>query len=96
MAWHGIMRRVNHMTGMAFDLSELVQKGKQLVQAVSEKVDEIESSTPDVGLRAYLTQLADQFEEQTFDPMETVWAQEIDKLFDYADDDEEGESESKE
>lgn len=86
MAWYGIVRRINHMLKTRFDLTELEEKSTKLREMLDAKVDELDDMAPDIAVREYMRGLAEGFEEVTFDPLENVWAQEIDRLF--TDDDE--------
>lgn len=82
MAWLGVMRRINYMLKTRFDLSELEQRSQQLIRVVDAKVDEMDRSAPQLGIRDYMTQLAADFEEVTFDPLGDVWQEELRRLFD--------------
>ncbi|MDX1992435.1 MAG: PAC2 family protein [bacterium] len=81
-AWLGVMRRVNHMFKTRFSLVDLEAKDKQLMQAISDKVDELEDGDPQVGIRDYMNRLSDAFSETTFDPLGDVWEEELRRLFD--------------
>lgn len=85
-AWLGVMRRVNYLLKLRFDLSDLEDKSGQLLRAVETKVNELERSSPQAGVRDYMRRLSEAFTEVTFDPLDDVWEQELRRLFD--DDDE--------
>ncbi len=89
MAWLGVMRRINYMLKTRLDLSELEQKSKQLIRVVDAKVDEMDRSAPQLGIREYMARLADDFSEVTFDPLGDVWQEELRRLFDDSETDEE-------
>lgn len=82
MAWLGVMRRINHMLKLNFDLSDLEKKQEELIETVDKKVDELESKGNQVGIREYLDSLANEFEEIVFDPLDDVWEDEIRRIFD--------------
>lgn len=82
MAWQGAMRRINHMFKLGFDFTDLEAKTESLLRAIEAKVDEIDSDSPQLGIRSYITQLSEQFDEVIFDPLGDVWEDEIRKLFD--------------
>jgi len=82
MAWYGIMRRINYMLKLEFDFSDLERKSRRLIRVVESKVDELDRSSPQLGLRAYLTNLSDNFTETTFEPLDDVWEEEFRRLFD--------------
>jgi proteasome assembly chaperone (PAC2) family protein len=85
MAWLGVMRRVNHMLKTDFDLTELEQKSDQLIRVLDEKVDELESMAPQLGVREYFERLSNEFSETTFDPLSDVWEDELRRLLDDSD-----------
>ncbi|MBN1285502.1 MAG: PAC2 family protein [Anaerolineae bacterium] len=82
MAWLGVMRRVNYMLKTTFDLSDLEQKSDQLVLSVEAKIDELDSISPQLGVREYLARLSEEFDEVAFDPLDEVWEDELRRLFD--------------
>lgn len=86
MAWLGVMRRVNHMLKTKFDLADLEQKSEQLVRVIDAKVEELDNSTPQLGVRDYMKRLEDAFTEQQFDPLDDVWEDALRGLLDDDDD----------
>ena len=88
IAWLGIMRRVNHMLKLGADLTDLEQKGQQLIEQIEAKVEEIESAVPEAGVKDYLKHLSDDFQEISFNPLDEVWEQEMRRIFDKLDEDE--------
>lgn len=87
MAWLGVMRRINHMLGLHFDLRELEEKGQHLKDVVAARIDELDSSDPQLGVKSYINKLAEDFDEVEFDPLADVWEQELRRLFDDTDPD---------
>ena len=90
MAWHTIMRRINYMLKTNFDLTELEQRGEQLIEVLDAKVDQLDSLAPQLGVRDYMEQLAEDFTEVLFEPLGNVWEQELRRLFDDPDSGDEG------
>lgn len=88
MAWLGVMRRVNYMLKLDFDLSDLERKSKRLVALIDDKVEELDSGVPQLGVREYLQRLSDEFTEMPFAPLDDFWEQELRRLFDGFDSDE--------
>jgi proteasome assembly chaperone (PAC2) family protein len=88
-AWLGVMRRVNYMTKLGFDLQDLELKSKHLKELVKAKLDELESASPQLGVSEYIRRLSEEFEETPFDPLEDVWEDEINRLMNKFDEDEE-------
>ena len=82
MAWHSIMRRLNFMLKRDYDLSELEAKSDELIQVMDARVEQLDKSAPEVGLREYFERLEEDFEEIIFDPLDDVWEEELRKLFD--------------
>jgi len=90
VAWHGIMRRVNYMLKTSFDLSDLERRSRQVVQLMTTKLAELDRSMPELGLRDYLAQIAEDFTEVTFSPLGELWEDALERLLD--DDEDEGDS----
>jgi proteasome assembly chaperone (PAC2) family protein len=87
LAWLGVMRRVNHMLRLDFDLLDLEEKSRRLVKLIDAKVDEIEQANPQAGVRDYLKRLSDNFDETLYDPLGEVWEDELRRLMDKFDED---------
>jgi len=88
MAWLGVMRRVNYLLKIGIDLSDLEQKSQHLLELVDDKMEELDKSSPELGVRDYLRRLSEEFNEVPFDPLSDVWEQELRRLFDKFDTDE--------
>jgi proteasome assembly chaperone (PAC2) family protein len=86
MAWLGVMRRVNHMLRLDFDLLDLEEKSRRLVKLIDAKVEEIEQANPQAGVRDYLKRLSANFDETLYDPLGEVWEDELRRLMDKFDD----------
>jgi proteasome assembly chaperone (PAC2) family protein len=87
MAWLGVMRRVNYMLKLDFDLADLEEKSQNLVELMAEKIDEIDRAAPELGVREALQRLSDEFVETTFEPLDDIWEDQIRRLFDKFDTD---------
>lgn len=85
MAWLGIMRRINFMLKLDFDLTDLQAKSKRLIETVDAKIEEIDSVAPQLGIRDYMARLSDEFDEVVFDPLDEMWEDELRRLFDDTD-----------
>jgi proteasome assembly chaperone (PAC2) family protein len=90
LAWLGVMRRVNYMLKLGFDLSDLEERSQRLIEVVDKKIAEMDEANPQAGLRDYLRRLSDEFEEMSFNPLDDVWEEEIRRLMDRFDESEEG------
>jgi proteasome assembly chaperone (PAC2) family protein len=88
-AWLGVMRRVNYMTKLGFDLRDLELKSSHLMELVKTKLDELEAAAPQLGVAEYVRRLSEEFQEMPFDPLEDVWEDEINRLLNKFDDGEE-------
>jgi proteasome assembly chaperone (PAC2) family protein len=88
MAWLGIMRRINYILKISFDLSDLEEKSQELIHVVNEKVDELDHMAPQLGVRDYFSRLSDEFTETPFAPMDEFWEEELRRIFDKFDSDE--------
>jgi len=91
MAWLGIMRRINFMFKMKFNLSHLAQKSKRLIDNVASKVDQIAEKAPQAGVREYFQRLSDEFEETPFIPLDDVWEQSLRRILNKLEDDDDDE-----
>ncbi len=87
-AWLGIMRRLNYMMNLGFDLLDLEEKSQHLVNLVQTKVDELENSAPQLGVREYLRKLSEEFQEITFNPLDPFWDEQLKRLLNKMDDEE--------
>jgi predicted ATP-grasp superfamily ATP-dependent carboligase len=82
MAWLGVMRRVNYMLKLNLDLRDLEKRSAKLVKLVDDKVEELDSLAPQLGIRDYMSRLSESFEEMPFYPLDEVWENELRRLFD--------------
>ncbi len=89
MAWLGIMQRVNHMLRLNIDLNDLEARSAKLVALMDAKVEELDSSAPQLGVRDYLKRLSNEFDAEEFDPLDDIWEDELRRLSDKFDPDEE-------
>lgn len=89
MAWLGVMKRVNYLLKLNIDLADLEQKSDHLIEVVEAKAEELDSMAPQLGVRDYLKRLSDEFTETSFTPLDDVWEDELRRLFDRLDPDEE-------
>ncbi|MEJ2747819.1 MAG: PAC2 family protein [Anaerolineae bacterium] len=80
-AWYDIMRRVNHMFDLNIDLTQLLQQGEQLTEAMAAEIAEMEEKMPQLNIREYLEQLETAFTELSFYPLADVWENELRDLF---------------
>ena len=89
MAWLGIMRRVDYLLKMNFEFSDLEAKSQRLVKLIDAKIEEIAKNFPDANVHEYLQRLEEDFEEVIFEPLQDLWEDEINRLFDKFDEGEE-------
>lgn len=85
-AWLGIMRRINYFFKTNFDLLDLEGKSRHLVELVQAKIDELELQSPQLGVKDYLKKLSDEFVEVVFNPLDPLWDEELKRLLDRMDD----------
>jgi proteasome assembly chaperone (PAC2) family protein len=86
MAWLGIMRRVNYMLKLNWELTDLEAKSERLIKLMDDKIQEIAKTFPEINIHEYMQQLNDSFEEVVFEPLQDFWEDEINRLFDRYDD----------
>lgn len=82
MAWMGVMKRVNYMLKLDFDLRDLEKKCTRLIEVVDAKVEEIGDLAPQLDVQDYMDRLSDEFDEVPFEPLSAVWEDEIKRLLD--------------
>ena len=87
MAWLGVMQRVTHMLKLDFDLSDLEQKSRNLVELMDAEIAELEKASQ-FDVRGYMRQVAENFTEMPFTPHDTFWEEKLKGLFDRLDPDE--------
>ncbi len=80
-AWHELMRRLNHMFGMQLDLTDLARRSDELTTAVQAKLASLERRMPQLNLKQFIDELADDFSETPFAPLDDVWERELGDLF---------------
>jgi len=82
MAWLAVMRRINHMLRMHFDLDDLTRRAQHLLRSMEAKIAELEDEAPQLGVREYLAHISEAFTEVPFNPLGDVWEEELRRLFD--------------
>ncbi len=80
-AWYDLMRRFNHMFDLGIDLSTLERQSDELLLSMDSKIDELERKMPQLKVREYLEELAKNFKEASFMPLDDVWERELGDLF---------------
>jgi proteasome assembly chaperone (PAC2) family protein len=80
-AWYDIMRRLNHMLGLNFDLSDLEQRSQELIHLIAARIVELEEEMPQLGISEYLISVEEQFTEKPFFLLDDVWEDEFRNLF---------------
>jgi predicted ATP-grasp superfamily ATP-dependent carboligase len=86
-AWLGIMRRINYMFKTNFDLDELTLHSRRLLRTLETRIDELEKQMPEVGVRDYFRKLSEDFNEMPFIPLDDVWEENLRKILDKFDED---------
>jgi proteasome assembly chaperone (PAC2) family protein len=80
-AWYDLMRRLNHMFGLALDLGELEERSDTLLASVQARIDELDSQTLEANLRQFINHMVDDFAERPFMPLGDVWEQGLNDIF---------------
>lgn len=93
VAWLAIMKRLVQMLGLDFELADLEGRSEQLVKVMDERVREMDNARPEVGIADYFRALSDEFEETVFEPLDEMWQEELRRLFDKYDEEEEEDEE---
>jgi proteasome assembly chaperone (PAC2) family protein len=82
MAWLGVMRRVNYMIKLNMDLSDLEVKSRRLVEVIDARMEEFARLAPEFDVREYLKRISDDYTEMPFDPLDEIWEEELRRLLD--------------
>lgn len=69
------------MFGLGIDLTDLEQQSDELSSSLDAKIGELEKRMPQLKIREYLEQLASEFTEMPFMPLDDVWERELGDLF---------------
>ncbi|MCB9104538.1 MAG: PAC2 family protein [Anaerolineales bacterium] len=80
-AWYDIMRRLSHMFGLEYSLSDLDERSDELINSMSAKIDELEQKLPQLNVKAYIEEVTGDFTETSFMPLGDVWKRELGDLF---------------
>jgi predicted ATP-grasp superfamily ATP-dependent carboligase len=80
-AWHEIMRRLNYMFDLGFDLSDLAKQSDDLVTSIETKIEELKKKVPQLRLSEYMEKLSSEYEELSFMPLDDIWERELSDLF---------------
>lgn len=81
-AWHELMRRVDAMFGLWFDLSDLERKGAEVRSAMKAQIDELDQKNPKLKIRQQINDLAEAFSETPFLALDDMWAEELGDILD--------------
>jgi len=81
-AWHELTRRFNHMFDLNIDLSELSQQSNALTATLDSKLGELDREVPQLGVQSYLDEIAVEFDDEPFSPLDDLWSQELGDIFD--------------
>ena len=81
-AWLNLMERVNHRFDFNFDLDDLEQISENLLIELDQKVQDLDEKYPELRIAAFMQRLTDEFEEKTFNPLDDIWEDELNRLGD--------------
>lgn len=87
MAWLAVMRRINYMLKLKVDLTDLAHKAQAEVKDINAKIDELEKSAPQLGLREYFQRISEEFTEAPFIPLDDVWEENVRRILNKFEDD---------
>jgi proteasome assembly chaperone (PAC2) family protein len=80
-AWYDLMRRFNHMFNMEIDLSELDRNSEEMITSMDAKIAELDRDMPQLKAREYIDRLSRDFTENSFMPLDEMWATELEDIF---------------
>ena len=76
-AWYELLRRVNHMFGLAIDLSDLRARSEDLVEAMQAKIKELEKELSQYDVKKYMAKVYQDFTETPFLALDDMWEREL-------------------
>lgn len=85
-AWYDLLRRFNHMFDLGLDLTDLEAKSTELIDSIEAKISELDAKMPQFNVKEYLTEIAKDFTETPFMPLDDVWERELGDLLQDLDD----------
>lgn len=80
-AWYDLMRRLNHLFELNFNLSDLEEKSQELMLTMADQIEELTEKLPELNIHEILMQISAQFTERPFEPLDDIWAQGLADLF---------------
>jgi hypothetical protein len=69
------------MLDLGLNLTDLEKRSGELLDMMEEQISELEEQAPQLEARAYLEQVADEFTERSFVPLDDMWEQQFRDLF---------------
>jgi len=75
------MRRLNYMFDLDLSLSDLRSQSDELTSSMHAKLAELASSEPQLKVQDTMRQIAAEFNETPFLPLDDVWERELRDLF---------------
>ena len=81
-AWLGILRRINYMLKVNFNVTDLTMRASLLARGIRSRIDEIERDSPQLEVAEYIRKLSEDFVEQPFIPLDDVWEENLKQIFD--------------
>ena len=80
-AWYDIMRRLNKLFQLNLNLGELEEQSIQLRLSLEEQIAALAAESADFDIHTYMAQLADEYDELSFSPLDDVWTEGLAGLF---------------
>jgi proteasome assembly chaperone (PAC2) family protein len=80
-AWYDLMRRIDYMFALDFDLAELERRSVELVAAWDSRIAQLKKKMPGV-VEPYMDEVNDDFTERSFDPLGRAWEDALGDIFD--------------
>jgi len=71
--WLDLMRRVEYMFQLGLDLSDLQEQSQALIEAWDERIEKAEQEHPELHIRNYMDEVAKEYHERPFIPLDDAW-----------------------
>jgi predicted ATP-grasp superfamily ATP-dependent carboligase len=79
-AWHDLVRRLNYMLNLGIDVADLRRLSDGMLATMEEQLEDLAREAPQLQIHEFLRQINEDFEEQSFLPLEDLWSDELNDI----------------
>lgn len=81
-AWYDVMIRLKYMFRLNLRLTDLEERSEELIADWHSKIEQVAQSMPQLKVRDFMKEIAEEFTEMSFVPLSDVWEEELKDLLD--------------